>query len=93
MAVWLKRRINTAVNFVNNLADGDLTQSSKISVEDELGSMAKALNNVSAATPQSASNSEEILASITQNKLCNGRNSKAVSRYICFSRETNRFNS
>ncbi|MFL0197823.1 methyl-accepting chemotaxis protein [Clostridium sp. WILCCON 0269] len=48
MAAWFKKRMNTAINFVNNLADGDLTQETKILAEDELGNMAKALNIASA---------------------------------------------
>lgn len=47
MAKWLSRRINNAVNFVNNLAEGDLTQEAKITSEDELGKMAIALNKAS----------------------------------------------
>ena len=47
MAKWLSRRINNAVNFVNNLAEGDLTQEAKITSEDELGKMAMALNKAS----------------------------------------------
>lgn len=44
MAIWLRRRINYVVNFANGLAEGDLTQEMKISADDELGSMSKALN-------------------------------------------------
>lgn len=47
MAKWLSRRINNAVNFVNNLAEGDLTQEAKITSEDELDKMAIALNKAS----------------------------------------------
>lgn len=47
MAKWLSRRINNVVNFVNNLAEGDLTQEAKITSEDELGKMAIALNKAS----------------------------------------------
>lgn len=44
MVRWLKRRINTVVKFANNLANGDLTQEMKVTAEDELGNMGKALN-------------------------------------------------
>lgn len=44
MAFWLKKRISNVINFANNLANGDLTQELKITIEDELGSMGKALN-------------------------------------------------
>lgn len=47
MAKWLSRRINNVVNFVNNLAEGDLTQEAKITSEDELDKMAIALNKAS----------------------------------------------
>lgn len=44
MAIWLRKRINYVVNFANSLAEGDLTQEMKISIDDELGSMSRALN-------------------------------------------------
>lgn len=47
MAKWLSKRINNAVNFVNNLAEGDLTQEAKIRYDDELGKIAVALNKAS----------------------------------------------
>lgn len=47
MAIWLRKRINTVMKFANNLADGDLTQEMKITIEDELGNMGIALNKAS----------------------------------------------
>ncbi|WP_234123663.1 methyl-accepting chemotaxis protein [Clostridium hydrogenum] len=44
MAIWLKKRINTVVNFAKNLSNGDLTQELTITAEDELGIMEKSLN-------------------------------------------------
>jgi len=44
MAIWLRRRINYVVNFANGLAEGNLTQEMKISADDELGTMSRALN-------------------------------------------------
>lgn len=44
MAFWLKRRINSVVNFANNLADGNLTKELIITAEDEIGRMGRALN-------------------------------------------------
>ena len=48
MAIWLRRRINNVMKFADNLADGDLTQEMKITAEDELGNMGRALNRASA---------------------------------------------
>nr|WP_312291595.1 methyl-accepting chemotaxis protein [Clostridium chromiireducens] len=44
MAIWLKRRISYVVNFANGLAEGNLTQEIKITSDDELGNMSRALN-------------------------------------------------
>lgn len=44
MSFWLKKRINNVVNFAHNLASGDLTQELKITADDELGIMGRALN-------------------------------------------------
>ena len=44
MASWFTKRINDVVNFANDLAEGDLTQEIKITTEDELGYMGKALS-------------------------------------------------
>lgn len=44
MSRWLTRRINTVVNYATNLKNGDLAQQIKITRNDELGNMAKALN-------------------------------------------------
>lgn len=41
MALRLKRRINSVVNFANNLADGNLMQELKITAEDEIGGMGR----------------------------------------------------
>lgn len=44
MAIWLRRRINTIVNFADNLAEGDLTQEIAVIAEDEIGNVGRALN-------------------------------------------------
>lgn len=45
MAAWLKKRINNVIDFAQDLAGGNLSQEMKITNEDELGTMAKALNS------------------------------------------------
>lgn len=40
----ISRRVNTVVRFAEDLAVGDLSKNIKITIDDELGSMAKALN-------------------------------------------------
>ena len=40
----ISRRVNTVVRFAEDLADGDLSKNIKITIDDELGNMAKALN-------------------------------------------------
>lgn len=44
---WFSGRITTLMRYVENLAKGDLTQELKITVEDEIGGIGKALNTVS----------------------------------------------
>lgn len=40
----ISRRVNTVVRFAEDLAAGDLSKNIKITIDDELGNMAKALN-------------------------------------------------
>jgi methyl-accepting chemotaxis protein len=44
LAIWLRKRINSIVNFANGLAEGDLTEKININAYDEIGNMSKALN-------------------------------------------------
>ncbi len=44
LAIWLRKRINSIVNFANGLAEGDLTEKININSYDEIGNMSKALN-------------------------------------------------
>jgi methyl-accepting chemotaxis protein len=41
---WFTKRITTVVNYATNLKNGDLSQQIKITRDDELGNMAKAIN-------------------------------------------------
>lgn len=44
MSLWLKKRIKNVIDFADSLSKGDLTHKIKVSYDDEIGSMGKALN-------------------------------------------------
>jgi methyl-accepting chemotaxis protein len=44
ISTMISRRVNTVVKFAEDVANGDLSKNIKITINDELGNMAKALN-------------------------------------------------
>ncbi|MFL0251072.1 methyl-accepting chemotaxis protein [Clostridium neuense] len=44
MSIWLKKRINSVIDFANSLSKGDLTHKIEVNYDDEIGTMGKSLN-------------------------------------------------
>lgn len=65
-------RVNTVVRFAENLANGDLSENIKITINDELGNMAKALN-------KAVDNMKELISQIATNSTTLNTDSEILS--------------